>query len=351
MGDRVQRLGLRLRPLYECLTLHRLGAEMILSKLTAIAAAALLSSATFIDTASAAVASTPQDASAQQRDAERLRARDTQQAQSQQRQELRDRAANGRGRRERQPSVEEVAASAQAAAAAANLSCQVSEAALLGKTAEKDDLYEVACQGGGGYLLQSSSPPQAFDCLLLAASAEQAKARGEEVAEGSVCSLPANQNGLGVISAYAREAGVLCQIDAGKVVGTTAEGNLVYEVGCPGTDGYRIEKNAQGWNKTDCLQVIASNATCEFTTTEEQVAGFKTMLPGTDIDDCDAQQIRLMGQNDNGRFIEVKCASGDGFVTRVKDNAIAQVYACAVAQRVGGGCTMTPVAAATTEQQ
>lgn len=261
--------------------------------------------------------------------------------------ESRDR---GNRRNRRGPSPEQVVATAQALATSANLSCQVSEATLLGKTDAKDDLYEIACTGGTGYLLQSSNPPVSYDCLLLAATADQLKARGEEVPEGSVCNLPANQNSLSVITAYAREAGVPCQIDAGKVVGTASDGSLVYEVGCPGADGYRIEKNAQGWNKIECFVVMASNGACEFTTPEEQLAGFKPMLPGTDIDDCDAQQIRLMGQNDNGRFVEVKCASGEGFVTRVKDNAIAQVYACAVAQRVGGGCTLTPVAAATSEQ-
>jgi len=156
---------------------------------------------------------------------------------------------------------------------------------------------------------------------------------------------------MAVITAYAQAAGVPCTIDAGRVAGASASGATVYEVGCPGADGYRIERTAAGWAKTDCLQVMSSNAICEFTTAAEQVAGFKPKLVGSDIDDCDAQQIRLMGQNDNGQFIEVKCASGEGYVTRLKDDAIAQVYPCAVAQRVGGGCTLTPAAASTAEQQ
>lgn len=249
----------------------------------------------------------------------------------------------------RAPAVDPVP-TAQAIFTATGVDCQITEAVLLGQTPERDNLLEAACATGPGYLLQTSTPPQTFDCVVLAATADKRRAAGQEVPAGTTCTLPANQNIMGVIASYAQQAGVPCAIDAGKVVGANASGAPVYEVGCSGSDGYRIERSANGWSKIDCLQVMSSNSTCAFTTPEEQVAGFKPLLVGTDIDDCDAQQIRLMGQNDNGRFIEVKCASGEGFVTRVKDNAVAQVYACAVAQRIGGGCTLTPVAAATSEQ-
>lgn len=259
-------------------------------------------------------------------------------------------AARQRGSR-RGPTPEQVKANAQGVATAAGLACRVTEATLLGKTDDDSDMYEVACDGGVGYLLQSSTPPQTFDCLVLANQADRIRAQGGAVPAGSTCALPANQNGMAVMAGYAREAGVTCTVDAGKVVGKTAAGNVVYEIGCAGADGWHIEKAAEGWTKTDCLQVMSTNLTCEYTTAAEQVAGFKALLPGTDIDDCDAQRIHLLGQNDNGRFIEVKCASGEGYVARVKDNAIGQVYPCALAIRIGGGCTMTPVAAATTEQQ
>lgn len=248
------------------------------------------------------------------------------------------------------PAVDPVPA-AQAIATAAGLNCQVTEAVLLGQTQEKHNLLEAACATGPGYILEGSTPPKTFDCVLLAATAAQLRADGQEIPPGTSCNLPANQNVQAVIAGYAREASVPCEIDAGKIVGSTSEGNTVYEVGCPGADGYRIEKSSSGWSKTDCLQIVAAGANCEFTTAAEQVAGFKPKLVGSDIDDCDAQQIRLMGQNDNGQFIEVKCASGEGYVTRLKEDAIAQVYPCAIAQRVGGGCTLTPVAAASEQQQ
>lgn len=251
-----------------------------------------------------------------------------------------------RDRRGRVLSPEEVTQQAQAAATAGGLACQVTESSLLGQTTENDDLFEVACAGGVGYILTSATPPLTFDCVLLAAQADRIRAEGGEVAVNSTCVLPGNQNVALAVAGFAREAGIACQVDAGKALGATSEGNLVYEVGCAGADGYHIEKTAQGWNKTDCLEVMGMNLTCEFTTAAEQVAGFQPLLVDSAIDDCQAQQIGLLAQNDTGRFIEVKCASGEGYVAQVKDNAVNQVYPCALAVRIGGGCKLTAVPAA-----
>lgn len=254
-------------------------------------------------------------------------------------------ARRPRDRRGRALSPEEVTQRAQAAATAGGLACQVTESSLLGQTAENDDLFEVACAGGVGYILTSATPPLTFDCVLLSAQADRIRAEGGEVAANSTCVLPGNQNVALAIAGFAREAGVPCEVDAGKALGATPEGNLVYEVGCAGADGYHIEKTAQGWNKTDCLQAMGMNMACEFTTVEEQVAGFQPLLVDTAIDDCQALQIGLLAQNDTGRFIEVKCASGDGYVAQVKDNTVNQVYPCVLAVRIGGGCKLTPVPA------
>lgn len=277
-------------------------------------------------------------------DAPTQQIRDRQENMRRERNDPRMEEENRRRNRDRQPSAEQVARAAQAAITSANVSCRVTESKFLGKTDANKDLYEVACDGGVGYIVQASTPPETFNCLLLGAQADRVRAEGGEVAEGTTCTLAGNQNGMALLAGYATEAGVPCQIDAGTVAGATADGNVVYEVGCPGADGYHIERTANGWKKTDCLMIMSSNLTCQFTTQEEQVAAFKPLLVGTAIDDCDAQRIHLLGQNDNGRFIEVKCASGDGFVARIKENAVEQVYPCALAIRIGGGCTMTEVA-------
>ena len=98
---------------------------------------------------------------------------------------------------------------------------------------------------------------------------------------------------------------------------------------------------------TPCLQLGASGQTCNFTTADEQNADVKKLLAGTPGEACDVQQIRLMGQNARGTFMEAKCAAADtGYVVRVSEGVVGDVYTCAEAAHIGGGCTLTTAAAA-----
>ncbi|MNC79779.1 hypothetical protein D3C75_1323580 [compost metagenome] len=58
-----------------------------------------------------------------------------------------------------------------------------------------------------------------------------------------------------------------------------------------------------------------------------------------------------MGQNANGRFIEMTCAGADGAIIRQNaEKAILQVYPCAEAAMIGGGCKLTTTPPAATPQ-
>ncbi|MDI1325879.1 MAG: hypothetical protein PSV23_03665 [Brevundimonas sp.] len=249
------------------------------------------------------------------------------------------------------PTPEQIMAEAQAQVTAAGLGCQVTGASQPGVTAEQVKIYEAACATGPGYILIASTPPQSFDCLELAGTAYTARLRDPAADVGQQCALPANQNGLAVIGGWAREAGAACTIDEAVAIGKSDQNNIVYEVGCAGVDGYWLEKVATGWKLQDCLQVASVGGTCRFTTTQEQADGFEPKLAGTEASACDVSQVRLMGQNANGRFYEAKCAAeGEGFIARVNtEGATQQVYPCATAQRIGGGCTLTPAPAVAPE--
>lgn len=243
---------------------------------------------------------------------------------------------------------EEIKAAAQAQATAAGLTCQVTEASNPGVTAEQAKIYEAACATGPGYILIASTPPQSFDCLELAGTAYTARLRDPAADVGQQCVLPANQNGLAVIGGWGREAGVTCTVDEAVAIGKSDENNIVYEVGCAGVDGYWLEKVATGWKLQDCLQITSVGGTCRFTTAQEQADGFEAKLAGTEASGCDVTQVRLMGSNANGRFYEAKCAAeGEGFIARVNSEGVTQqIYPCATAQLIGGGCTLTPAPAA-----
>lgn len=244
-----------------------------------------------------------------------------------------------------------IKAEVEAIFAAGSTPCQVTEAKMLGVSAEQVKIYEAACAGAPGYILVASTPPQIVDCVILDSQAQAARATNTEAPTGPTCALPANQDIQGFLKAYATQAAVPCTVDEAKVRGQSGNGAVVYEIGCVGVDGYWIEKSATGWDKTECLQVVSQSGSCQFTTPVEQAASVKSWLTGSDAAACDVQQVRLMGQNANGRFVEMTCAGAEGFIVRLNtERAVQQAYPCATAQQIGGGCKLTTTAPAATPQ-
>ena len=242
------------------------------------------------------------------------------------------------------PTPEENIAAAQAIATASATACQVTEANLLGQTAEGAKSYEAACATGPGYIFISTTPPQAADCVLLAGQAAIDRARDPAADVGTQCVIPQNTDVLRVMKAYAVEAGVTCTVDAGNSIGRAASGGLIYEIGCSDSDGFWIEKSEAGWTKTECSVIATQNATCRHSTAAEAAATLKSRFAGSEAATCDVTQARYMGANANGSFYEAKCGAGNGLIARF-DNAftVQQVYPCEVAHRIGGGCTLTQV--------
>lgn len=260
---------------------------------------------------------------------------------------------NNRARRQAEPklpSAEEIQAAAQGLLTATGNSCDITESKLLGQSAAKESLYEVSCASGPGYLLLSSTPPTATDCMVLAASAEQTRARDPEADVGSQCTLPANDNAMAVFTAYAKEAGLDCQVDQGAIIGAKPGGAIVYEIGCVGVDGAQINKASSGWEVASCLELVSANSACRFTTPQEQAATLKGWLAGSEAAPCDVSQARYMGKNANGSFYEAACTGVDGVIVRFDNaRAVQQVYPCATAQQIGGGCKLTAAAPAATD--
>jgi len=245
------------------------------------------------------------------------------------------------------PSPAEVLAAAQAVVASTSTACEVTEATMLGVNAEQKPIYEAACSTGPGYVLIASTPPQAVDCVVLAGQADLDRSRDPSADVGIQCKLPINTDVARVIGGYAQQAGITCTVDQGASIGKSSEGHFIYEVGCSDADGFWIEKAPAGWEKTTCLQIVTQSAACRFTQPAEQAATVKAMLVGSPAAACDVTEARYMGGNANGTFYEAKCGSGDGLIARFNaEQVVQQIYPCAEAARIGGGCKLTTVAAA-----
>lgn len=95
--------------------------------------------------------------------------------------------------RGRQLSAGQVMNGAKAAVTTNSLDCQVTEAALRGVTNDKNDIWEVACQSGAGYMLTSPRKEEIYDCAVLGEQAKESEAQGQKVPVSAICILKANR--------------------------------------------------------------------------------------------------------------------------------------------------------------
>ncbi|MFN3836507.1 MAG: hypothetical protein ACK4MI_02220 [Brevundimonas sp.] len=245
------------------------------------------------------------------------------------------------------PTPEQILAAAQEQINLTTTACQVSEAKLLGKTATNTTIYEVACGAAPGYILETKTPPELTSCLVLAHSAATARSANPAAEVGPQCSIAANTDTQKFMRQYAADAGVPCAVDQTTIRGRSSDGGIVYEIGCSDGPGYWIKQNGTAWTKTPCIQVVAERGVCDFTTSAENAAFVKTLLAGSEASSCNVTEARLMGQNANGVFYEAKCDGADGVIARLNtENVVQQIYPCATAQQIGGGCKLTTAPAA-----
>jgi hypothetical protein len=258
-----------------------------------------------------------------------------------------DRQRNRNGVYTQQPTGAQLLATTQSQMNTANVECRVVDASLLGYNGDQQGVYEVSCGSGMGYVVAASSPPAVTDCITLSSRAEMARTQDPTAPAALQCKLQGNQNVGHMVAAYGQQAGVTCAVDQAAMVGTSVAGNPVYEIGCPGAEGYWIERNATGWTTTPCLKVAASGTACRFTSPAESAVSAKAWFVNTPASACDVTDVRYMGANAAGAFYETKCGSGDGYVARL-DNAmtVQQVYPCAEAASIGGGCKLVATASA-----
>lgn len=235
-----------------------------------------------------------------------------------------------------------IEADARGLVAATGLACQTTATAQLGETRRRQEIYEVDCAMGPGFILVEGSPPQAYDCLQLSAEAARRRAEDPGADVGSQCALPGNAE-TAIYAEFARSAGLACTVDGGVWIGRPATGGDTYEIGCADADGAWVDVAPDGSARlsAECLEVVSAGQSCRLTTGPEQAAGLHARLTGTPLAECRPQAARYVGGNASGRFYEVKCADGQGAMARFDAaGAFARSYPCAEAGQIGDGCKL-----------
>jgi hypothetical protein len=100
--------------------------------------------------------------------------------------------------------------------------------------------FEIACDGGRGYVMKTSSPPKPdqpvslITCLAYDASSPVA------------CKLTTSASQLAVIDALAGQSGKSCQVKDRRYMLTTEDSNNYYEVACQDGKGYVLQEGPTG---------------------------------------------------------------------------------------------------------
>ncbi|ALL12169.1 hypothetical protein [Caulobacter henricii] len=234
-----------------------------------------------------------------------------------------------------------------------NAGCTVTDARLIGldkKTAT--GYYEVACQDSIGFALiaKKDTPAQAFTCLESNAPAADGKP------SALACILPGNENPKAGLKPFVAKAGVACDIENARAIGSGAK-NSYFEIACKGGTGYVMQTTNPASAAGDVLANSCllyeegANVSCKLTDKAAQLAIVDTLTAASGKT-CQVKDKRYVLSTKTDNYFEVACADGKGYMLQqtAAGGALARTIDCAQAGFVGGGCTLTDSVAAQTEQ-
>ena len=227
---------------------------------------------------------------------------------------------------------------APAAIQKANIACTVTDAYYLGASTTKEgkqDVYEVACQQGLGYVLMSNAAgAKAYDCLATAAQPTLA------------CKLPGNADPKQGLKADIASAGVVCTPTKARYLGANAT-TTVYEVACQEGPGFLLQAPVAASGQATvtavpCIQTVGTANACTLTSkaaSDAFVAGLVTKSGKT----CQVSASRYIGSDAKSGvdYYEVGCGAQPGFVLGAnKAGGVDRTLTCGQAAGLGG-CTLT----------
>lgn len=239
----------------------------------------------------------------------------------------------------------------------AGLDCQVADARIIGeavdpKTKVKSSLYEVACTGSEGFLIQKAGdqPPQAFTCEEAGAPRPDGKSNGNQ------CELPGNKDPITGLQAFVNKSGTPCTIAKARPLGHSSSVTL-FEVTCADSPGGFLLQTSSPPRldkpiiMNPCIGFAADSAVkCELTdrATQGQVVDQLVAKSGKA---CQVKDRGYIGASQKGvLYFEVACQDGKGFVLEQQPaGGGVRAIDCAAADFIGG-CKLTDARQAKTDQ-
>jgi len=249
--------------------------------------------------------------------------------------------------------IERGKAEAPALAQAGGLSCQVVDARFIATDAKKTNYYEIACDQGIGYIVFKAPD---VEKPTLATCFEANKPTPDGKPSALACKLPGNANPDAQLAPYLAKVGRACSVEKSRYIGASPT-KIFMELACQGGGAYILEldnpANVAGEARLNhCQNYQAGSAVaCELTDSATQLAVVDSLMAGSGKA-CAIKGRRYVLSTKNGaNWFEASCEDGTGYmVEQGADDKFVRAVACADADFVGGGCTMTDARAAKTEQ-
>lgn len=222
----------------------------------------------------------------------------------------------------------------------AGVACELENARAIGAGA-KNSYFEVACKGGAGYIVTTSSPVSldqevtANSCLLY------------EDGGNVSCKLTDKATQLAVVDTLAAGSGKNCAIKDKRYVLSTKTDNY-FEVACQDGKGYMLQQAAAGGalvKTIDCAQASFVGGGCTLTDSvaaQTEQAGLYTKLATKAGFDCKVEKYGMLPSNDPKKeIVELKCSNrpdgGIGIFTAASNI----VYDCVTSEMNGYRCSFT----------
>jgi hypothetical protein len=209
--------------------------------------------------------------------------------------------------------------------------------------------FELAChEGGGGYILQTSSPPSAdkaasaSPCIMFDPSSNEH------------CELTDRGAQLAVVDALVAKSGKPCAVKDRSFVGATQAGTMLFEVACQDGKGYMLEEKSDGSLNAavPCTEADSFAGGCKLTDSRqaktEQSALYTSLAKKAGFD-CNVSGYAPFAVNLNGKeVVELACSNrADGAVGVFPASAsqTAEIYDCAHSELKSFRCSLNKPAA------
>jgi hypothetical protein len=233
---------------------------------------------------------------------------------------------------------------------AAGLSCQPVDARMIGSVPEDKknntparDFYEVACQGGAGYVIAANKGGDGAEvnsCI-------------ETVGGSLTCLLPENADVTASLQPALQKAHVPCTVDKVRGIGSTSTSSLL-EVSCQGGAGY-VLRGSKPFDPTkeikaeNCIAYDGgtSNIKCTLNDASVRMQAIDKYVTAANVP-CTVKERRFVGVfKDGSEGYEVACNEGKGYILKVASTGAVTPEECVKAP---GLCELSDARQAQTEQ-